>query len=125
MLFRSFIAKAHERSADAIILDLEDAVARSEKAAARSKLPDTVKRVGQNGAKVFVRINADLDMIRLDAEAACRAGARVAGLSESTVAAVLALANHGSLTAPDGARLFPEYLAAVEQLAAVVDTWQA
>jgi citrate lyase subunit beta/citryl-CoA lyase len=70
-----FIAKAHERSADAIILDLEDAVARSEKASARAKLPETVKRVGQNGAKVFVRINADLDMIRLDAEAACRAGA--------------------------------------------------
>jgi len=70
-----FIAKAHERQADAIILDLEDAVARSEKALARAKLPETVKRVGQNGAKVFVRINADLDMIRLDAEAACRAGA--------------------------------------------------
>jgi citrate lyase subunit beta/citryl-CoA lyase len=70
-----FIAKAHERQADAIILDLEDAVARSEKAPARAKLPETVKRVGQNGAKVFVRINAELDMIRLDAEAACRAGA--------------------------------------------------
>src|ERR1044072_7118447 len=70
-----FIAKAHERGADAIILDLEDAVARSEKAPARAKLPETVKRVGQNGAKVFVRINADLDMIRLDADAAFRAGA--------------------------------------------------
>jgi len=70
-----FIAKAHERGADAIILDLEDAVARSEKASARARLADTVKRVGQNGATVFVRINADLDMIRLDAEAACRAGA--------------------------------------------------
>ena len=70
-----FIAKAHERGADAIILDLEDAVARSEKASARAKLPETVKRVAQNGAKVFVRINADWDMIRLDAEAASRAGA--------------------------------------------------
>ena len=58
-----FIAKAHERGADAIILDLEDAVARSEKASARAKLPDTVKRVGQNGAKVFVRINADLERV--------------------------------------------------------------
>ena len=70
-----FIAKAHERGADAIILNLEDAVARSEKAPARAKLAETVKRVGQNGARVFVRINADLDMIRLDADAACRAGA--------------------------------------------------
>ena len=42
-----FIAKAHERGADAIILDLEDAVARSEKAPARDKLPETVRRVGQ------------------------------------------------------------------------------
>jgi len=70
-----FIGKAHERGADAIILDLEDAVARTEKASARRKLPDTVKRVGQKGAKVFVRINTNPDMIWLDAEAACRAGA--------------------------------------------------
>jgi citrate lyase subunit beta / citryl-CoA lyase len=70
-----FIAKAHERGADAIILDLEDAVARSEKAAARDRLPDTIKRAGQSGAKIFVRINAEPELIRLDAEAACRAGA--------------------------------------------------
>ena len=70
-----FIAKAHERDADAVILDLEDAVARSEKASARAKLAETVPAVARNGAKVFVRINADADLIRADAEAACRAGA--------------------------------------------------
>jgi citrate lyase subunit beta/citryl-CoA lyase len=70
-----FVAKAHERGADAIILDLEDAVALSQKASARAKLKEAVKAVGQNGAIVFVRINADVDMIRADADAACRAGA--------------------------------------------------
>jgi citrate lyase subunit beta / citryl-CoA lyase len=70
-----FVAKAHERGADAIILDLEDAVAPAQKVAARAKLADAVKAVGRNGAIVFVRINADVDMIRADADAACRAGA--------------------------------------------------
>jgi citrate lyase subunit beta / citryl-CoA lyase len=70
-----FVAKAHERGADGIILDLEDAVAPAQKVAARAKLADAVKAVGRNGAIVFVRINADVDMIRADAGAACRAGA--------------------------------------------------
>ena len=70
-----FVAKAHERGADAIILDLEDAVAPAQKAPARAKLADAVKAVGRKGATVFVRINADVDMIRADADAACRAGA--------------------------------------------------
>ncbi len=70
-----FVAKAHERGADAIILDLEDAVAPDEKVAARGKLPEAVRSVGRNGAKVFVRINADAELMRPDAEAACRAGA--------------------------------------------------
>ena len=70
-----FIAKAHERGADAIILDLEDAVAPAEKDGARARLPQSVAAVGSNGALVFVRINAASDLLRADAEAACRAGA--------------------------------------------------
>jgi citrate lyase subunit beta/citryl-CoA lyase len=70
-----FVAKAHERGADAIILDLEDAVAPAQKAAARAALGKAVASVGQRGATVFVRINADDDLIRPDAEAACRGGA--------------------------------------------------
>src|SRR5271168_1949568 len=70
-----FVAKAHERGADAIILDLEDAVAPAQKAAARAALGAAVASVGQRGAIVFVRINAEADLIRHDAEAACRAGA--------------------------------------------------
>ncbi len=70
-----FIAKAHERGADAIVLDLEDSVAPDEKAAARAGLGRSVAAVGQGGAQVFVRINSDADLRLLDAEAACRAGA--------------------------------------------------
>ncbi|HYS49978.1 MAG TPA: CoA ester lyase [Xanthobacteraceae bacterium] len=71
-----FVAKAHERGADAIILDLEDAVAPREKGRARAALTEAVPSVGRNGAKVFVRINALSTGLALDdAQAACRAGA--------------------------------------------------
>jgi len=71
-----FLAKAHERGADAIILDLEDAVAPQEKARARDGLKDAVPAVGRNGAMVFVRINAVSTGLAFDdADAACRAGA--------------------------------------------------
>lgn len=70
-----FIAKAHERGADAIVLDLEDSVAPNEKAAARAGLGRSVAAVRQRGAQVFVRINSESDLRLLDAEAACRAGA--------------------------------------------------
>jgi citrate lyase subunit beta / citryl-CoA lyase len=70
-----FIAKAHERGADAIILDLEDAVVPAEKPAARVRLASAAASVGQRGATVFVRINSQPELMRLDAEAACRAGA--------------------------------------------------
>ncbi|MDS1139935.1 CoA ester lyase [Pusillimonas sp. SM2304] len=70
-----FIAKAHLRGADAIIVDLEDAVAPKEKVSAREALADVVARVGQGGAKVFVRVNNDPELLLADAQAACRAGA--------------------------------------------------
>ena len=70
-----FLAKAHERGADAIILDLEDAVAPAQKDAARARLGEAVAMAGRAGAVIFVRINAEPERIRRDAEAACRAGA--------------------------------------------------
>jgi citrate lyase subunit beta/citryl-CoA lyase len=70
-----FLAKAHERGADAIILDLEDAVAPAQKDAARARLGDAVAMAGRGGAAIFVRINSEPERVRLDAEAACRAGA--------------------------------------------------
>jgi citrate lyase subunit beta / citryl-CoA lyase len=70
-----FLAKAHERGADAIILDLEDAVAPARKDSSRERLADAVPMVGRAGATVFVRINSTPERIFADAEAACRAGA--------------------------------------------------
>ena len=69
-----FVARAHERGADAIILDLEDAVVPAEKPAARAALREAVPAVGRNGAVVFVRANSG-DTLHEDALAACRAGA--------------------------------------------------
>ena len=69
-----FLAKAHERGADAIILDLEDAVPEADKDRAREGLAEAAKSVSRNGAKVFVRINSG-PRRRADAEAAARAGA--------------------------------------------------
>ena len=65
-----FVAKAHERGADAIILDLEDAVAPSEKGRARGLVDETARRVGQEGADVLVRVNRPWRLAVLDLEAA-------------------------------------------------------
>jgi citrate lyase subunit beta/citryl-CoA lyase len=69
-----FVSRAHERGADAIILDLEDAVAEARKDAARSVLVEAVPAAGRNGASVFVRINSGVRQVE-DAVAAARAGA--------------------------------------------------
>lgn len=69
-----FLAKAHERGADAIILDLEDAVPPDAKDAARAGLANGIATVGRSGAKVLVRINGG-ERQSEDALAACRAGA--------------------------------------------------
>jgi citrate lyase subunit beta/citryl-CoA lyase len=70
-----FVAKAAERGADAIILDLEDSVAEAEKDAARAALADAVPTVRKGGATIMVRVNSEPERHRQDVEAACRAGA--------------------------------------------------
>jgi hypothetical protein len=52
-------------------------------------------------------------------------GARATGLSEGVVHDVLSLEHPGAVPTADAARLFPEYLKAVEQLARSIDTWRA
>lgn len=70
-----FLEKAHSRGADAIIVDLEDAVAEVMKTAARDALAQSVPSVGKAGAAVFVRVNNTPERLLADAEAACRSGA--------------------------------------------------
>jgi citrate lyase subunit beta/citryl-CoA lyase len=66
------IAKAHQRGADALIIDLEDAVAVDTKAAARAGLTEAAAGLADRGADVLVRINADPAMVSDDLAAAVR-----------------------------------------------------
>jgi citrate lyase subunit beta/citryl-CoA lyase len=70
-----FLAKAGQRGADALILDLEDAVARTSKAQARANLARFVPHLKASGVPVHVRINKDPALCPADLEAAVRAGA--------------------------------------------------
>jgi citrate lyase subunit beta/citryl-CoA lyase len=77
---QDFVAKAHTRGADAIQLDLEDAVAPAEKAAAREALPAAVETVTAHGVDVVVRINRPWRLAVRDLEAAVRPGVRALAL---------------------------------------------
>lgn len=74
VLAERFVAKAHTRGADAIILDLEDSIIPANKAAARAALAASVPRVAQGGADVTVRINRPLDLAVPDIAAAVMPG---------------------------------------------------
>jgi citrate lyase subunit beta/citryl-CoA lyase len=75
-----FVAKATQRGADAILLDLEDSIPAGEKEAARAALPDVIERVRHGAADVGVRINRPLDLAVRDIEAAVRPGVRFLAL---------------------------------------------
>lgn len=70
-----FIEKAHQRHADAIILDLEDGVPTDSKVDARQSLPASVTRTSADGADVLVRVNRPWSLAWRDIEAAVDAGA--------------------------------------------------
>jgi hypothetical protein len=55
---------------------------------------------------------------------ATRDGARAAGLPDGVVSDLLALERRSTIPTTDAARLFPDYLAAVEQLTRFVDRWR-
>lgn len=66
-----FVAKATERGADALIIDLEDSIPLAQKEAARGLVPDVVKRFTTGGrSDVMVRINQPLELAVRDLEAA-------------------------------------------------------
>jgi citrate lyase subunit beta / citryl-CoA lyase len=65
-----FVARAHTRGADVIILDLEDSIPPPAKDAARAALPEAAKIAGQAGADICVRINRALEMSIPDIAAA-------------------------------------------------------
>jgi citrate lyase subunit beta/citryl-CoA lyase len=61
-----FVEKAYLRGADAIMLDLEDAVPPQEKENARKEVKDALILAGRGGAEVFVRVNKDPALLRED-----------------------------------------------------------
>jgi citrate lyase subunit beta/citryl-CoA lyase len=78
-----FIARAADRGADAIILDLEDAVAPAEKARARTLLGEAVPQVSRGGADVVVRVNRPWRLLVRDLEAAVIAGVTALALPKT------------------------------------------
>ncbi|TIV09955.1 MAG: CoA ester lyase [Mesorhizobium sp.] len=65
-----FVDKANTRGADALVLDLEDAVPWVSKAEARSSLAGSITRLRQQGASVLVRVNNGLRALSADLDAA-------------------------------------------------------
>ncbi len=65
-----FVNTGADRGADAIILDLEDAVAPSQKERARTLIADAIPKVNRNGADVLVRVNRPWRLLVRDLEAA-------------------------------------------------------
>jgi citrate lyase subunit beta / citryl-CoA lyase len=68
-----FVATAHSRGADAIILDLEDSVPEADKQRARERIASAAVEVGKSGADVLVRINRPWQHAFRDIEAAASA----------------------------------------------------
>lgn len=68
------LEKAHDRGADAVILDLEDAVSAQDKAAARAAAGEAVGVLAVRGVEVLVRINSALREGLADLEAVTRPG---------------------------------------------------
>lgn len=69
-----FVEKAYLRGADAIMLDLEDAVPPAEKEGARKLIKDSIPLAGRGGAEVFVRVNKDPGLLPEDVEASVHPG---------------------------------------------------
>jgi len=66
----TFVEKAHQRGADAVILDLEDAVLAQYKAQARRQVAPASRTLAGHGLPVLLRVNADPPAWALDLESA-------------------------------------------------------
>jgi citrate lyase subunit beta/citryl-CoA lyase len=74
-----FVAKAHERLADAVVLDLEDSIAPDRKAEARAALAGAARQLAGHGTPVWVRVNRH-DPAALAADLAAAAAAPLTGV---------------------------------------------
>ncbi len=69
VIVERFVAKAAQRGADAIILDLEDSIPPGSKQQAREIVIEAAKEVGAGGADVLVRVNRPWRLLVRDLEA--------------------------------------------------------
>jgi citrate lyase subunit beta/citryl-CoA lyase len=77
-----FVRTGADKGADAIILDLEDAVAPSQKELARTLIAGAIPQVNRNGADVVVRVNRPWRMLVRDLEAAVIPGVSAIALTK-------------------------------------------
>ncbi len=110
-----FLAKAHERGADALLLDLEDSVPPEHKAAARSRLPEAARQLSARGATVMVRVNSAPEYLADDLKAAAKSAVAAVFLPKVERAEEVVAAEY--LLAQGEARL----VAMLESPAAVLD----
>lgn len=96
-----FIGKAHERGADAVILDLEDSIPMAEKASARDQVAASAQRIHAHGVDVLVRINRELELAVADV---------IQSVSPSVCAVVIP-----KVKGPEHVQLLAEVLAARER----------
>ena len=80
---RRFVDGAAKRGADAIILDLEDSIAASEKERARTLVPEAAEIVSRGGADVVVRLNRPMRMTVRDLEAIIGPGVHAVALPKA------------------------------------------
>lgn len=81
-------ALADDRRPDALILDLEGAVAPSAKPAARAAVAEALAGWADDAPPAWVRVNADPDLCRADVEAVAAAGPAGIVLPKATAASV-------------------------------------
>ncbi|MEO5692490.1 MAG: CoA ester lyase [Usitatibacter sp.] len=73
-LASEFLAKAHTRSADVVIVDLEDSIPAARKSEARAALSGAVQLLTGNGVTVWVRVNSAPELLGADLLAAVLPG---------------------------------------------------
>ena len=84
-----FVARAHQRGADALILDLEDSLPVGQKLEGRAQLAAAVEALSAQGAQLVVRVNSSLRLVAADLEAAVLPGVRAICLPKVSGAAQL------------------------------------
>ncbi|WP_206932803.1 HpcH/HpaI aldolase/citrate lyase family protein [Roseococcus thiosulfatophilus] len=109
-----FVARAHTRGADVIILDLEDSIPPDGKDAARAALPAAARQVRGGGVEVCVRINRPLELAIPDIQAAVMPEVtalmlpKAMGPEHVRLLAEVVAAREAALGLPDGhTRLLP------------------